>query len=189
MLNHQRSFFKLFLSLLLLAILASPVLGQVDDGTSLRITEINPTGFPNVTVRISATDGANNLIADISGLAVSENGESVADFDTNQVAVGMDLIFVIDANPTIEQIDEGSTLTRREKVRDSIINYASSVMDSSGQDDIVSIIIPDGDGGQFLEQPDMTFPNEVINAINFYESGELGRCCPPLSPLRRDRRT
>jgi hypothetical protein len=159
--------------LLLLAILASPVLGQVDDGTSLRITGINPTGFPNVTVRISATDGANNLIADISGLAVSENGESVADFDTNQVAVGMDLIFVIDANPTIEQIDEGSTLTRREKVRDSIINYASSVMDSSGQDDIVSIIIPDGDGGQFLEQPDMTFPNEVINAINFYESGEL----------------
>jgi hypothetical protein len=173
MLNHQRSFFKLFLSFLFLLMLVSPVIAQVGEGTRLRITQIDSTEFPDVAVRIAATDAENNLVSDLAGLAVTENGEEIADFDRNQVAVGIDLIFVIDANTTIEQIDEGSTLSRREKVRDSINDYANNIMDSGGQDDIVSIIVPDGEGGRFLDQPDMTFPNEVINAINFYESGDL----------------
>ena len=173
MLNHCRIFFKLFLSFFIVSLLVSPVVAQVEVGNHLRITHIDTAEFPEVTVRISATDSENNLVGDLSSLAVSENGTAITQFDKKQVAVGTDLIFVIDANTTIEQVDEGSTLTRREKVRDSIIDYANTVMDDSGQDDIVNIVVPEGDGGQFLDQEDMTFPNEVINAINFYETGEL----------------
>lgn len=172
MLNHQRTFFKLFLSLLCLLLLVAPVIAQVE-GPRLRITQIDTTDFPEVAVRISTTDSENNLVTDLAGLEVSENGETVEAFETDQVAVGIELIFVIDANTAIEQVDEGGTLTRREKIRDSINDYANNIMDSEGQDDVVTIIVPDGEAGQFLEQPDMTFPNEVINAINFYESGEL----------------
>jgi len=173
MLNHQRTFFKLFLSFLFLFLLVSPTSAQEEEGTRLRITQVDTADFPDITVRIAAADAENNLVSDLSGLAVSENGETIADFETNQVAVGMELIFVIDANTVIEQVDLGSTLTRREKVRDSINDYANNIMDGDGQDDIVSIVVPDGEGGRFLEAPDMTFPNEVINAINFYESGQL----------------
>lgn len=172
MLIHQRTFFKVLLPLLLLSLIASPVIAQ-EEGTQLRITQIDTSEFPEIAVRVTATDAQNNLVGDLSGLAVSENGSSVDDFDTNQVSVGLDLTFVIDANIDIEQVDEGSTLTRREKARDSINEFATNIMDGDGQDDIVSIVVPDGENGRFLEQPNMTFPNEVINAINFYETGEL----------------
>lgn len=173
MLNHQRTFFKLFLPFLFLFLLVSPTAAQEGEGIQLQVTQVDSAEFPEITVRIAAADAQNNLVADLSGLTVSENGEAIADFETNQTAVGIELIFVIDANTVIEQVDLGSTLTRREIVRDSIIGYANNVMDGDGQDDIVTIVVPDGEGGRFLEQPDMTFPNEVINAINFYESGEL----------------
>ncbi len=173
MLIHPRTFFKLLLTLLFLSLLASPAIAQEEESNQLRITQIDTGNFPEIAVRVAATDAENNLVGDLSGLTVTENGTTVETFETNQVAVGIDLTFVIDANEFIEEIDTGSTLTRREKARDSIIEFANNIMDGSGQDDTVSIIVPDGESGRFLEQPNMTFPNEVINAINFYESGQL----------------
>ncbi|MFZ0547994.1 MAG: FHA domain-containing protein [Candidatus Promineifilaceae bacterium] len=172
MLIHPRTFFKLFLSLLILFLLVSSVFAQ-EEGTQLRISQIDTADFPQVAVRVSATDVENNPIDALTGLTVSEDQQTISDFDTRQVAVGIDLIFVIDANTAIEQVDEGSTLSRREKVRDSINDYANTIMDVGGQDDIVSIIVPEGESGRFLEQSNMTYSNEVINAINFYETGDL----------------
>ena len=174
MLNQQRTIIKLFLSFLLLCLLTSPVAAQVDEGVRLRITQIDTSNFPEISLNISATDTENNPINVLDGLALQENDQTIDDFETDQISVGMEFIFVIDANTTIEQIDETDGLSRRETIRDSIVSFAENTMDRGGQDDLVSIIVPDDEGGRFLEEPDMTFPNEVINAINFYETGTLG---------------
>jgi hypothetical protein len=83
------------------------------------------------------------------------------------VAVGTDLFIVIDANTNIAARDQAGDLTRLEKVRDSIISYAGQYMDD-GQLDRVTIIVP-GDGGTAVLLDQSSFPNAVINEINFYE--------------------
>jgi len=78
----------------------------------------------------------------------------------------VEMIFVIDANSTIDERDRAGDITRAEKVRDSIIRYADSFMDEA-QLDRVSVIVPGQGGGRVLLDR-AVFRNEVINEINFY---------------------
>jgi hypothetical protein len=84
-----------------------------------------------------------------------------------ELPVGIELIVVIDANPDIESHDEPGGVSRREKVRDSILRFAESYMDGS-QLDRVTIIVPEADAPAVLLD-NAIFPNEVINEINFWE--------------------
>lgn len=138
----------------------------------LQISKIDTSQFPEIGFQLVYLDAENRVILDLDDLELLENGRSVSEFAVEPVDVGTELIVVIDANTSIEQLDEAGGLTRREKVRDSLVRYANLFMDPM-QVDSVSIIVPEGDGGRFLDTAALTFPNEVINAINFYETGDL----------------
>lgn len=138
----------------------------------LQISKIDTSQFPEIGFQLVYLDAENRVLLDLDDLELLENGRSVSEFAVEPVDVGTELIVVIDANTSIEQLDEAGGLTRREKVRDSLVRYANLFMDPM-QVDSVSIIVPEGDGGRFLDTAALTFPNEVINAINFYETGDL----------------
>jgi hypothetical protein len=162
----------IFLSLLILVLLPGVVTGQ-QEGAQVRVVNVDAAEFPTVVLLVEAIDGENNRIADIGGLALFEEGQPIEDFEAEPLDVGVDLFFVIDANDTIEDIDQVGGESRREKVRDSIIRYANYFMDPT-QLDRVTIIVPEGNGGRFLDRPNMLFANEVINAVNFYQPAQLG---------------
>lgn len=161
----------LVLTILIAVFVPSLVAGQ-QDGPRVRIVAVDAGEFPGMTVLLEAVDGQNNRIDDLQGLTLFEDGEAVADFEAQPLDVGVDLFFVIDANSTIEDRDEVGGATRREKVRDSIIRYADRFMDPA-QLDRVTIIVPEGPSGRFLDRPSMIFANEVINAVNFYQPDPL----------------
>jgi hypothetical protein len=138
----------------------------------VRIDGVDSSSFPVVIVNLVVSDAENNLISDLSGLRFLEDGIEIDDYMAEQLSIGSEIVFVIDANTSIEQRDEVDGLTRREKVRDSISRYANHFMDPV-QFDRVSIIVPDGVGGRYLGKQGMSFPNEVVNAVNFYETGQL----------------
>jgi hypothetical protein len=138
----------------------------------LEIAAIDISNYPNIVLNLIVPDGISEVLSDMTGFVLSEDGEPITEFSARQVSKGVDLIVVIDANTSIENRDEANGLSRREKVRDSIVRYANHLMDPQEQDR-VSIIVPGEGGGRFLETANMSFPNEVINTINFYETGQL----------------
>jgi hypothetical protein len=158
----------LFVILLLLTI---PAWAQ-SELTTLRIAQLNAERFPEVALDLVARDAGGNVAFDVSSLAISENGNPVEPFTSSRHMPGVRLIFVLDANTTFNQIDESGGLSRREKARDSIVAFSNQFMDP-GERDRASILVPDGEVGTFLERSEMTFPNEVINAVNFYEPENL----------------
>ncbi len=155
-----------------LAMFAPGLLSAQEDGARLHVVDVDASDFPTIIFRLEAIDGENNRIDDLQGLALAEDGQPIGEFEARPLDVGVDLYFIIDANSTIEDRDEADGATRREKVRDSIIRYAERFMDPT-QLDRVTVIVPDGAGGRFLDRPSMTFPNEVINAVNFYQPEPL----------------
>ncbi len=173
MIRFRRALFLLILTTLLLSgLFDSRSLFAQSGSSQLEIIEIDTSAFPEITIRLVATDAGNNAITDASGLHLQEDDFPIAPFDAAQVDPGAELIIIIDANTTIEQRDSPDDLSRREKVRDSIIRYANHFMDPM-QKDRVTIIVPEGAGARILDKEDLTFPNEVINAVNFYQSGKL----------------
>ncbi|UCG23900.1 MAG: FHA domain-containing protein [Chloroflexota bacterium] len=162
----------IILTIILLAGISSrPSTGQ-QDSPQLQITGIDTTGFPTITFRLEVIDSQGNRVGDLTDLAIFEDGEPISQFESRPLDTGVDLFIIIDANSTIEDRDETEGQSRREKVRDSIIRYANRFMDPT-QLDRVTVIVPEGGGGRFLDRPSMTFPNEVINAVNFYLPDEL----------------
>jgi hypothetical protein len=145
---------------------------QEAEEEQLEIAAIDISNYPNIILNLIVLDGKGEVPADMMGFILSEDGEPITEFSARQVSKGVDLIVVIDANTSIENRDEANGLSRREKVRDSIVRYANHLMDPREQDR-VSIIVPGEGDGRFLETANMSFPNEVINAINFYETGQL----------------
>jgi hypothetical protein len=138
----------------------------------LRITRVDASRFPEVSFNLLAVGVESKPVPSLPDLALNESGAPVADFQVGAVPAGIEIVFVIDANRTINQRD-GDNFSRREEVRDSIVRFAGQFMNQS-QLDRVYIVVPDGSGARFLgEEPQMTFPNEVINAINFYDPGTL----------------
>ena len=165
----RKRIIHLLLLLLLLSLLAMVGLpgAWAQEDSRLQVTGIDTTKFPEVTLTVIATDGGSRRISDLSGLGLTEAGEQIVDVAVGEVEVGTELIFVVDANSTINDRDEAGGLTRYEKVRDSIISYANEYMDE-GQVDRVSIIVPSDDGPVLLLDRGV-FPNAVINEINFYD--------------------
>jgi len=162
------------LQLILVSAQAEPV--------KLFISEIDTSQFPEISFNLVALDPQNRVILDVSEILLREDDETIADYTVEAVDVGTELIIVIDADESIEQRDQADGPTRREKVRDSIIRYANLFMDPTELDE-VTIIVPDGDGSRILDKAGMSFPNEVINAVNFYETGEANE--PDLNDLIR----
>lgn len=158
--------FLLLFSLVIVLLIAglAPVVAQGE--SRLEISVVDSSEFPDVRVAIIATDGESRRQPGIAGLALRENDLPVESYEVAELPVGIELTFVIDANPDIEARDEGGP-TRYEKVRDSILRFAEMYMDAA-QLDRVSIIVPDGqDASVLLDRA--IFPNEVINEINFAE--------------------
>ncbi len=152
--------------------MAAPAAAQ-NAGINLTISGLDVSGFPDVSFHVSAIDQNNDVIEDLSGLVVREDEKSVERFAAEEIRIGLELVFVIDANNSFEQRDEPEGLSRREKVRDSIIDFAQRYMDPQLQDR-VTIVVPTDGGGRVLGKAGMSFTNEVINAINFYEPGTHG---------------
>ncbi|MDX1616340.1 MAG: FHA domain-containing protein [Candidatus Promineifilaceae bacterium] len=172
MLRWQRAVLLGFglLAALLLWIGSTAAQGAAAD---LEITHIDTTEFPDIRLRLMAQDEDGRAVRVANGLRLWEGERPIPDPSPALVNVGVDVVFVIDANASIEDIDESGGRPRREKVRDAIIRFANRFMDPA-QRDRVSIVVPDDSGGRFLDGSNLSFSSEVINAINFYETGELG---------------
>lgn len=139
----------------------------------LRVTGVDISAFPTIGLNLVVTDGASNPITDLSSLSLREEGIPAGNFTVEPIPIGLDLIFVVDANESILAIDDDTEQTRLDKVKESIGSFATQYMDGT-QLDRVSIIVPDGDEGQFLVQEATRFP-AVVDAIDGYEPEELGQ--------------
>lgn len=139
----------------------------------VRITAVNTTAFPDIAVRLLTRDGEGRPFTDPSGLSLQENGVAVGQFVPTQTAVGVDVTFVIDANPTLDEVDDNSGLTRQTKVEASISHFAADFMRSDGLD-VVSVVVPEvgGVNGRFHIEADSD-PNSVRQAMGRFEPGTL----------------
>lgn len=135
------------------------------------VTGSDASEFPIVRLSVIAVDGEGNRLEILTGLAVIEDGEPVEVLDIGETITGVEYFFVLDANETYNDQDQPSGLTRREMVRDSIVDFASNIMNQA-QMDRVSILIPGEEGVATLVDRSQ-FHTEVINEINFYEPDEL----------------
>ena len=157
----------------------SGVFAQSDE-ERVRFSPPDASVFPMIKFSLIALDSDRQRITDLSDLRLTEDGEDIGEFFSETVETGAEVIFVIDANTDIEERDEDGGLSRREKVRESILRFVDLYMDADYVDR-VSVIVPDEQSGRFLEEPGITFHNSVKNAVNFYLPSELGET--PLSNM------
>ena len=138
--SHRYLLFISFVVMLSLLVGLGPALAQAEP--RLEISVIDTSEFPNVRVAVIATDGESQRRPGVDGLVLHENDAPVGAYDVAELPVGIELIVVIDDNPDIESHDEPGGLSRREKVRDSILRFAEEYMDAT-QLDRVTIIVPE----------------------------------------------
>jgi hypothetical protein len=157
-------------SLVILCLLAAAgVLAQ--EGSSVRITGLDSSDFPVIRINVLTADSQSAPLTDLSALSLRENGIPVGDLDVSDVVVGVNIIFVIDANASFDEIDPGSGLTRREKVIGSITRFSNQFM---GAEDRVAIIVPDEAvaSGRFLVQNAVS-PEAVAGNLESYAPDDL----------------
>lgn len=157
------------IALLLLALssgLVAVTVAQQD--VDLRITGVDTTSFPEVTVRVLLVGPESTSIIDLSQLVVRENGVPIPNATVARIPAGIDVVFVLDANPDILLDDDNSGRTRRDKVAAALGRFAAG-MDANGLDS-VSIIVPDesGTGATFL-LTDASQPADVTAALDGYD--------------------
>lgn len=164
--KHKKSAGRLIILLGLVWFIIGPV--QAQDGAQLYLGQPDVSAFPLVAVPLRALDGRGAPITDLSRLSLRENGIPLV-YEITTVPLGLDITFVIDANATIETDDDGSTITRREKVIASISQFASSYMDVDGGDR-ASVVVPDeaGVNGRFFIQDNLN-PIPFAQAITAYK--------------------
>lgn len=159
-----------YLAALLALVLGRPAAAQQveRERDDLRITAVDTSAFPTVAVRVLTTTAGSAPIADLSRLALRENGVPVPDATATPVPVGVDVVMVLDANSDFLQFDDSSGVSRRDKTAASIARFAGQFMNQAGPDR-VSIITPDESGAEaaFLAR-DATRPDDVIAAVNAY---------------------
>ncbi|MGB3714048.1 MAG: FHA domain-containing protein [Candidatus Promineifilaceae bacterium] len=173
MLRRQALYLYILPTLFLLGVISAiPTFAQ-GDNYRVRLSPPDATEFPKISFNLIALDSDLNVIKDMSGIEITEDGLIISDIFSETVKVGTEVIFVIDANTDIEERDETGGPSRREKVRDSIVRFVDQYMDPENLDRI-SIIVPDEQSGRFLDEPGMVFHNTVKNAVNFYMPAELG---------------
>ena len=167
--NTRQRWFQVILLIVLLGI-TNVAVGQAQSSAGVQITEVDGSAFPEMRLQLLAAADDGSLLTDLSTLQLSENGNPITEFETSPVTQGIEAVFVIDANATINQRDTGATLSRREQVRDSIVAFAQQHMNVS-QLDRIHLLVPNAasDTPEFLtEASGAVFTNELINQINFY---------------------
>lgn len=158
--------FLLFL-LLLGMVLGVPAAAQEQVRVDrLEISSVETAAFPTVGLNLIATDAQGRRVREVTGLALRENGRPVTEWETTERVVGLDVVFVLDANPSITSIDDDSGRTRLQKTQDSLVRFATQFMDAQ-QRDHVSVIVPDGEAGRFLVQA-ATRPVQLLDAVEGY---------------------
>ncbi|MBK8904662.1 MAG: FHA domain-containing protein [Anaerolineaceae bacterium] len=145
----------------------------------LRLSQPDLSNFPEVTLNVLSADsrGASLAESDLLRLTLRENGVPIPEAQVQFVPVGVDIIFVLDADQSLNIIDEGRSVTRLATVQETLERYATRFMNPSGLDRI-SLLAPDGgnDAGQFLVQ-DTGSPDALVGAIQSY-SAELPEDAP-----------
>ncbi len=160
--------------LLIIVLLSLAIGGQAaiaQDQPVIVVTGSDVSEFPIVRITIIAVDSEGNRLEVLPGLAVSEDGSPATILDLGETIAGFEYIFVIDANEMYNDQDLPDGLTRREMVRDSIVEFANSFMNQA-QLDRVSIIVPGEEGAAVLVDRTQ-FHTSLINEINFYEPENL----------------
>lgn len=164
--------------LALLLVVASGIVSAQEEN-SVRITGLDSSDFPTVRLNLIATGAQSAPLKEFGALSLRENGIPVGDLELSDVSVGVNVTFVIDANVSFHQVDDGSGLTRQEKVKQSIIQYANRFMED---EDRVAIIVPNETegGGRFLVEH-ATNADSVARNIESYAAGELDQA--PLNDM------
>jgi hypothetical protein len=137
----------------------------------LTITGVNRSRFPELGVNLIVTDGQSQPLNNLSGLRFWENGVPIADFELRDVLVGVDLFFVLDGSARLLEIEDDAGLTRMQLIKDTIQFYSGRFMDVAGRDR-VSIVVPNGQGGEALVR-DVAQPGELIDAVNQYNPQQV----------------
>ncbi len=152
-----------------------PALGQGQapppPGMRLTITGVNRSRFPEMGVNLIATDGQSQPLNNFNRLRFWENGVPIADYELRDVTVGVDLFFVLDGSARLLEIEDEAGLVRMQLVKDTIQFYSGRFMDVAGRDR-VSIVVPNGEGGEALVQG-VSQPGELIDAINRYNPRQV----------------
>lgn len=149
----------------------------------IALAGLDTSDFPLVRSRLWTADTQSSPVGDLSFLVVRENGVPVPEFTADEVRVGVDLVFVIDANDMLQQVDDDSGLTRLEKVQQSIDRFANSYMDPTGLDR-VSILAPgpDNQGMQWIVR-DAAQPAALAAAADGYATTTAGQVLRSNTPL------
>ncbi|MCA9901755.1 MAG: FHA domain-containing protein [Ardenticatenaceae bacterium] len=136
----------------------------------LRLSRPDLSNFPEITINVLSSDGRGAPLAesDLTRLALRENGVPIANPNVQFVPVGVDIIFVLDADQSLNIIDEGRSVTRLATVQEMLERYATRFMNPSGFDRI-SLLVPNasGEAGQFLVQ-DSGSPEALVVAAQSY---------------------
>ncbi|MCB8966314.1 MAG: FHA domain-containing protein [Ardenticatenaceae bacterium] len=141
---------------------------------SFRVVRVDTAAFPDMALYLAPASLLQPLPDDLTNLTLHEAGVLLPDIRVTPMPVGLDLIVVIDANESITTLDEGSDMTRLEKVQRSLLRFATDFMDAQGQDR-VSVIVPDetGENGRFLLQ-NATTPSDVVDGVLAYAPETVG---------------
>lgn len=116
----------------------------------LRLSTPDLSQFPTVRVNVQTGDANGVPAADLDGLRVQEDGQPIRDFTQTIVPVGVDIIFVLDANDAMLTADAGGE-TQYAQVDASIRRFAERFMSPSGRDRVSMIAPqPDGASGELL---------------------------------------
>src|SRR5690606_4780452 len=86
----------------------------------LEISSVDTAAFPTVGLNLIATDAQGRRVQDVAGLALRENGRPVTEWEATERVVGLDVVFILDANASITTIDDDSGRTRLQKTQDSL---------------------------------------------------------------------
>ena len=109
---------KFSLTLLIpLALLLATNSSMAQDEPELRITQIDLSEFPTVSVRLLTRDATGSPVSDLSNLVLRENRAPIPEHDQTRVPTGIDLVLVLDANDTFLQSDDNDGVTRRDAPR------------------------------------------------------------------------
>ena len=113
----------------------------------LRLSRPDLSNFPEITINVLSSDGRGAPLAesDLTRLALRENGVPIANPNVQFVPVGVDIIFVLDADQSLNIIDEGRSVTRLATVQEMLERYATRLMNAYGFDRI-TLLVPNASG-------------------------------------------
>ncbi|MEM7331213.1 MAG: FHA domain-containing protein [Chloroflexota bacterium] len=119
------------------------------------------TAFPLVSLNVRSAGFESVPLASFDGLSVRENGIPIAEVSLTSIPVGMDAVFVLDANETAQFVDIEGDVNRVGKMQASINRFGARFMNPSGLDTI-SVVVPDSshENGRLLINA-ITAPEQI----------------------------